>query len=214
MTGKIKIGDWELWVASVYPPIQKYATPEYINDPSNWGPSEPSYKYFLNTLSTDELITLFLQLDSSSPSGLSWRRSLKGTTGPASKVRAGTPALATRNSTNKGYKYWGGSAFGIKLVAHRVAYFLKAGEYPEVVDHVNGDSFDNSPSNLRASTHPKNQQNRKRGQCKGFYWNEAAKRFYVRVAGARVSEVCDMLTARADYVRSYLNHYGHYPSPE
>lgn len=43
--------------------------------------------------------------------------------------------------------------------AHRVAWFLAHGEWPEILDHVNGDRSDNRLANLRKATHYTNNQN-------------------------------------------------------
>lgn len=215
----IKMTDWEIWMACVHPPVQKYASAEYINNPSNWGPPFPKHRVMMDRLTVDELLLLYLRVDTNSPSGLSWRRSLIGTTGPASRIKEGTPALTTVMTTTQKYEaskysYYGGKLFYKGMAAHRVVYFLMSGEWPEVVDHIDGNSFNNAPGNLRRSTHVKNQQNRKSGQTKGFFWNGSARKFYVRVAGVHVAQVDDMLTARAEYVRHYVDKYSHLPSPD
>lgn len=215
----VKMTEWEMWVASVYPPIQQYASPEYIANPANWGPPFPKHRVMLDRLTVDDLLRLYLQIDINSRSGLSWRRALVGTVGPASRIREGTPALTTVMTTSQKYgasqySYYGGKLFYKGMAAHRVVYFLATGEWPEVVDHIDSNPFNNVPNNLRRSTHVKNQQNRKSGQTKGFFWSKSARKFYVRVAGVHVAQVDDMLTARAEYVRHYVDKYKHLPSPD
>jgi hypothetical protein len=207
-----KMIDWEIWMAQVHPPVQKYASPEYVNNPDNWGPPMPKYKHMLDRLTWDEMVKVYLEVDTKSPSGVSWRRSLVGTVGPAASVKAGSPALTGIVHSGRGYSYYSGTFARRTVSAHRVVFFLTCRYWPEVVDHVDGDSFNNSPDNLRAATQVTNQQNRKMGKVKGFYWNQAARKFYVRVAGAQVSQADDMLSARADYIRAYLSKYNLLPN--
>lgn len=192
-------------------------TSDYLSNPNNWGPPLPLYKDFIGRLGTDDLVKLYLEVDASSESGVSWRRELRGTTGPASKIRAGSPALCNLVTTTHKYASaartsYAGTAFNRSLYASRVVYFLTYGDWPEVVDHIDNNPLNNNPNNLRASTHVKNAQNRKSGQTKGFYWNRAARKFYSRVAGVLVGCSEDMLTARADYIRAYLTKYNHLPN--
>ncbi|MBN4665435.1 HNH endonuclease [Pandoraea nosoerga] len=48
---------------------------------------------------------------------------------------------------------------------HRLAIAIVAGTWPEVVDHVNGDTLDNRLENLRACTKAQNCMNRKRNRA-------------------------------------------------
>ena len=48
------------------------------------------------------------------------------------------------------------------LPAHRVAWFLHYGKWPEnIIDHINGDTLDNRIKNLRDVTYRRNSQNHK-----------------------------------------------------
>lgn len=68
---------------------------------------------------------------------------------------AGTQAFKQLNKN--GYLY--GSVDNIKLLAHRVAWALIIGAWPEeTIDHINGDRLDNRICNLREATRV--QQNR------------------------------------------------------
>lgn len=75
----------------------------------------------------------------------------------AGGVKAGDVAGTTSNS--KGYRLI--SIKGTKYLAHRVAFFIMTGEWPEkFVDHIDGDRANNAWSNLRDVSNAQNQENR------------------------------------------------------
>lgn len=74
------------------------------------------------------------------------------------KRYANTPAL--HRIDPRGYR--GGSLAGTTVTAHRVAFAIHNGYWPEgMVDHINMDKLDNSAANLREATRAQNGQNRK-----------------------------------------------------
>lgn len=211
-----KMTDWEIWMAQVHPPVQKYASPEYVNNPDNWGPPIPKYKEMMLRLSPDELLKTYVKIDRNSPSGLSWRRPLRGTVGPASTITEGTPALCSLTTSKHKYTSSARTSYHGRVgrtaySASRVVYYLRHGVWPEVVDHIDNNPLNNLEENLRASTAAKNAQNRKSGQTKGFHWNKSSSKFHVRLAGVDLAQVDDMLTARAIYVKAYFDKYKHMP---
>lgn len=50
---------------------------------------------------------------------------------------------------------------GKRYLAHRVVFFFAYGYLPEIIDHIDGDTKNNNPNNLRAVTPSQNMINRK-----------------------------------------------------
>lgn len=74
---------------------------------------------------------------------------------------AGKPAFSTRWKNG----YLAGHLFKKTLLAHRVAWALLTGSWPEAqIDHINGRRADNRASNLRSVSPLQNQQNVKQRQ--------------------------------------------------
>lgn len=51
------------------------------------------------------------------------------------------------------------NVLGQHVLGHRLAWFMTYGEWPEVIDHINGDPADNRISNLRNCSQGENVQN-------------------------------------------------------
>lgn len=76
---------------------------------------------------------------------------------PNNRVRIGEIAGCIDPST--GYRKLG--FMGRNWYAHRIAWLLQTGEFPETIDHVNGDVHDNRWVNLRAATQGENTRNQR-----------------------------------------------------
>jgi hypothetical protein len=80
----------------------------------------------------------------------------------------------------------------LKSVAYgRVVYAWLTGTWPEKgyhVDHINHDSHDNRPWNLRCVTVRENNQNRRKQGSPGIYWNKRLKKWQaqIRIHGEKV----------------------------
>ena len=74
---------------------------------------------------------------------------------------------------------------GKMYLVHRIAWLLYYGEWPEIIDHKDGDPSNNRITNLRNCTHSENLRNTKPRKnatgVKGVYWHISAKKYCVRV---------------------------------
>lgn len=95
---------------------------------------------------------------------LFWReRGLEWFNSPAAMARwngkhAGREALRCVH----GHGYPKGVVLGVSLRAHRVAWAITFGTWPDVIDHIDGDVANNAISNLRNVTQAENNRNASR----------------------------------------------------
>lgn len=139
------------------------------------------------------LINEYWQLDSSSPSGLSWKKHKRYVPGSI----AGAPSCTSLNSG--GYYY--GMLNGHNYFAHRVVYYLKHGTQPECVDHLDGIRTNNSPENLREATHSINQHNR---VSRGYSWDKKASKWRARIELNGRTKFLGLFTEEQDARNAYL----------
>jgi len=80
-------------------------------------------------------------------------------------------------------------------MAHRIAWFLAYGEYPNgFLDHINGDRSDNRLANLRIASKAENGWNAKKSKAntsgfKGVYWHKKLEKWHagICVKGKHIS---------------------------
>lgn len=106
---------------------------------------------------------------------------------PPGKAKVGDIA----GSPHNGYIQVG--LFGRRYYAHRLAWFLHYGRWPQgELDHVNGNRADNRIENLREVTRDENAQNRRKAQGNnklgvlGVYRHSERFRAQIMAAGGRI----------------------------
>lgn len=95
---------------------------------------------------------------------------------------AGREALNHRSSRG----YLTGAVLGVSCKAHRVIWAMQTGEWPENIDHLNGERADNRWTNLRSVDHSENMKNRKlspnnKSGVHGVYFAKSHQRWIARI---------------------------------
>ena len=104
------------------------------------------------------------KLDLKSPSGLSWNRDVYYSTSQTKlRYRQGTSAGSVVRNKHGLPSAWKVKIEGKAYLVHRIIIVLLTGELPEylVVDHLDGNPLNNSPTNIRKVTGTTNSQNYK-----------------------------------------------------
>ena len=69
-------------------------------------------------------------------------------------------------------------------MVHKLIYFLETGEYPKIIDHIDGNGLNNKISNLRGSTVRLNTHNmtkHREGKLQGCYFCKDTNKWRSRV---------------------------------
>ena len=102
------------------------------------------------------------------------------------EVKAGVEAGCV-GVTRQGKSYRTITINGRSYHAHRLAWLIIAGEFPENdIDHISGDGLDNRAVNLRAVTRKENGKNQRRhitnsSGVTGVYWYKASSKWCARI---------------------------------
>lgn len=130
---------------------------------------------------------------------------------------AGQIALSTIDS--HGYAH--GRLMNKKVYAHRIIMALVNGEWPDEVDHIDGNAGNNALANLRATSHKENMRNVKRGSSNtsgstGVYWNARDQIWVAQITVSgrtkilgRFADKVEAAAARKDADRKYGFHENH-----
>lgn len=106
-------------------------------------------------------------------------------------------------------------------LAHRVIWLLEYGNWPNQVDHIDGDKTNNRLGNLRSVSGKENQRNMaisriNRSGTSGVDWHRQAKRWRARINASGVSIHLGLFTSKSDAVlarkkaeRRLGYHYNH-----
>lgn len=98
------------------------------------------------------------------------------------RKNAGRPAL----NSLRGHGYLGGNIFQKFHYAHRVAWAIETGKWPEQIDHDNGDRTDNRWLNMTEGGQSTNAKNMARKSSNtsgvtGISWDKRRKMWHARV---------------------------------
>lgn len=120
-------------------------------------------------------------------------------TNASTKARKGTEAGGVDMTMGKGYRRI--KIDGKSYLTHRLIFLMVYGYIPEIVDHANGNSLDNSLCNLRGSDYKTNRWNSSPNKgsgtgVKGVYWD--GKKLKVIVTVNKVSHYLGMYTTIED----------------
>ena len=129
---------------------------------------------------------------------------------------AGKPALTA--DTGRGYRQ--GGILGIRYRAHRVAWAMHYGEWPQVIDHENGVKDDNRIVNLRSVTQSENMRNAAMYDTNtsghvGVYWNKGGSKWVSYISQNSKLVYLGSFTKKDDAIaarKAAEKKYGYHPT--
>ena len=88
---------------------------------------------------------------------------------------------------------------------HRLAWFYVYKEWPNVIDHINGDRKDNRIDNLRSTTHRINSFNRHNYKgFKGVHWCNRSKRYIAKIQDGKYKTYIGAFKCPIEAENAYL----------
>ena len=176
----LKDGVWHAWFVGEWMTVTTAAEHFYIARPVWSGEGLPPVDYVKTRLSYDPATGIFTWLPRA-------RNDFKHAHQYASWVSRCQGKAAGVCVKKKHKTYIRISISGVKVYAHVLAIAYMQGSWPDgEIDHINGDSEDNSYRNLRVVSHQENSRNvklhrkSKSGYC-GVNWHELTGKWRARV---------------------------------
>tara|TARA_R110002020_G_C16032980_1_gene753057 strand:+ start:253 stop:780 length:528 start_codon:yes stop_codon:yes gene_type:complete len=111
----------------------------------------------------------------------------------------------------------GGKQF--KILSHRMIYYLHYGELPEFIDHIDGETRNNSILNLRAATRSQNSKNSRSAKNSssiflGVSWHKQHKKWKASIAINSKNSHLGYFTCEKEAASMYnlaaIEHHGEY----
>lgn len=112
--------------------------------------------------------------------------------------------------SNNGFGYLRITVLGKSYYAHRLAWFYIHGDFPEEIDHINGNKSDNRIENLRASTRKANAQNKtthqknNENQMLGVSWHKKAKKWQAHICIYKQRKYLGLFSDATEAHKAYL----------
>lgn len=144
----------------------------------------------------------FLRYDAES-GHLFWREREGNAT--FNKIWAGKRAFTCKVNGGKAYQ---GRIDGVHFMAHRVAWAMHHGAWPEdMIDHINGDPLDNRMVNLRCVSNAENARNMKRSKANtsgitGVAWIAGRRRWRASICRDRKQRILGHFLDKEDAIRA------------
>lgn len=130
-----------------------------------------------------------------------------------------TPQGKTRKVKQHNAGYLAVTVNNKQLLAHRIIWAIVTGEWPDTIDHINGDRKDNRWLNLRSVAKADNNRNtagwsRSKSGVKGVYPARAKGRWVAKITVDLKSRVLGTFNSKEEAVAAYnaaaLLHYGEF----
>lgn len=121
----------------------------------------------------------------------------------SNRVKIGDPVSYINN---KGYLSV--RLLGRQYLVHRLVWFLENKEWPERLDHKDGNRLNNQIDNLRTATSSQNNANRvkKSGATstyKGVYWHKQRRKWHVQLSLNKKSISCGLFESEEEAALAY-----------
>lgn len=111
-------------------------------------------------------------------------------------------------TAKSGGRYYTGTFLGRDVLAHRAAWAIVHGEWPEVIDHLDGDKTNNRISNLRSVSLLENNRNlpKKRDNTSGHTgvrWCRFAEKWVMQIRCGNRDRVSRTFETKAEAIEEY-----------